>query len=158
MITFTGVLLTLFATVWINYRTGRRETAFRWAESKKQLYTGFAQACHDLRRVHVWPADTDPRAALDAIRLLEVEFQITAPAKVAQKTAVALAAAERFAGLVDKIRRESKPSHGNAIASEFRDRHTEAERELMTALHDFLQAARADLDVRSKLALPETSS
>lgn len=152
VITFAGVLLTLLSTVWINIVSRRRESAFRWAEVKKRLYTSFVQACRDLQRVTVWPADTNLAESLDAIRKLTVEFEIIAPPRVTDRAATALAAAERLAEHIAKIRNESKAGHGDTIAERFRDDHTKALNALSSAVEDFLRAVRADLDVKSRFA------
>ncbi|TCO61935.1 hypothetical protein [Actinocrispum wychmicini] len=153
VVTFAGVLLTLFSTMWITYRTKRRETAFRWVEAKKQLYISFTQSCHDLRRLAVWTAaETEPHTALAAIRLLTVEFEIIAPPRVTEHAAATLLAAERLADHIVTIRAESRPGPGNTIAERFREPHTQIEQELSVTMREFVATARADLDVKSRFA------
>lgn len=158
MITFGGVLLTLCATVWLNYRTSRRDTAFRWVEAKRQLYADFVKACHDLRRLPVWPTDGDPRSILDEIRGPAVEIEIISPARVTEKAMAAVVAAERLVTLIGSIRGESKAGHGDGVVERFRDKHLDAVRELSSAVDEFLASARVDLDVKSRLARPDSQS
>lgn len=152
VITFAGVLLTLFSTMWISFLSRRRETAFRWAEVKRKLYNSFVQACRELERTPVWPAETGPGGPLDAIRDLAVEFEIIAPRRVTERASATLAAAERLVEHTAKIRTESKPGHGHTIAERFRDDHSKALDHFSTAVRDLLHAVRADLDVKAKFA------
>src|SRR4051794_8817550 len=91
-VTFTGVLLTLAATVWIDYRKGRRETAFRWAERKLTLYTHFARQCRDTRDVPVWPENPEEATLLEAIRDDVGDIEYIAPPAVTHAAGEALAA------------------------------------------------------------------
>lgn len=156
VITFTGVLLTLLSTMLINFWSRRRETAFRWAEAKKQLYSSFVQASHDLRRTPVWPADADPATTLDVLRQLTVEFEIIAPHQVTQRAAAVLTAAERLTKSTLQIRSESKAAHGHSVADRFRQSHAEAESNFADSMQQFLRAARTDLDVPSGFVPLET--
>lgn len=150
VITFGGVLLTLFSTMWISFLSRRRETAFRWAEARKQLYTSFVQSCRDLQRVRVWPAVDDPAVHLETIRLLTVEFEIIASHRVTERAAATLGVAERLADHVGKIRAESKAGHGNVIVDRFRSDHAAIESEFVSGLQELLRTIRIDLDVKSK--------
>ncbi|MFJ8963281.1 hypothetical protein ACIRG5_28230 [Lentzea sp. NPDC102401] len=152
VITFAGVLLTLFATMWISFLSRRRESAFRWAEVKRQLYNNFIQECRELQRAPVWPAAPVAGNPLDAIRQLTVEFEIIAPRRVTERAAKTLSAAERLVEHIAKIRAESKAGHGNAIAERFRADHSKSAQDFTDAVQDLLHAVRADLDVKAKFS------
>lgn len=151
-VTFTGVLLTLAATVWIDYRKGRRETAFRWADRKIALYTHLARACRDSRDLTVWPESADETTQLETIRDDVGDIEYVAPPAVTRAASDALAAVEALFSHVRVIRTESTPGHQGAVAARFVEELSQLSEAVSTAVDAFVKISRADVDIKSKFA------
>lgn len=152
MVTFAGVLLTLAATVWIDYRKGRRETAFRWADRKITLYTHLARLCRDARDVAVWPESPEEATLLDSIRDDVGDIEYVAPRAVTHAAGEALAAIEAMLGHARTIRNESTPGHQATIATRFTEEHQRLVTAVSTAVDKFVKTSRTDVDIKSKFA------
>ena len=150
--TFGGVLLTLCATVWLDYRKGRRETAFSWADRKIALYTHLARVCRDVRDIPVWPGTAEETTVLSGLRddLGEVEY--LAPPAVVREARTATAAVEALLGHAGMIRRDSAPGHHNAIAVQFAEEHQRLVAAVTAAVDEFVEVSRTDVDIKSKFA------
>jgi hypothetical protein len=149
-VTFGGVLLTLCATVWLDYRKGRRETAFRWADRKIALYTHLARVCRDARGIPVWPETSEEPTVLSSVRDDVGEVEYLAPPAVVREARTAMAAMEALLSHVATIRRESAPGHHNAIAARFAEEHQRLVAAVTAAVDKFVEVSRTDVDIKSK--------
>lgn len=164
--TMAGVMITLLVNVWLDSRRGRREvaarlseygreTAFRWAERKLELYSTHMGHCHSLADLPVWPSaagaePVDPGELVANLSRGADRLGYLAPPAVREATGRTVDAARELAGTITAIRRETRRGHDGGVAVAARPRWEEARAAFVSAVAGFASASRADLDIATE--------